>query len=119
MPTPTLDLDALRAAAEPWAFAAGGRTYTARPVSVEQVIAYEAACAGASAAQVLRARRRLLRLAFPWRPSFWWRGDPVALICAAPPALHRVVMDSFFASLRSSSRPEDPATSETLPSSNS
>lgn len=113
----TLDLDALRASAEPWAFATGGRTYTARPVSVEQVIAYEAACAGASAADVMRARRKLLRLAFPWRPSFWWRGDPVAVICAAPPALHRVVMDSFFVSLRSS--PPSPATDATTPSTSS
>lgn len=111
MPTPALDLDALRAAHEPWTFSTGGRTYTARPVSVEQVIAHEAECVGASPAAVMRARRRLLRLAFPWRPSFLWRGDPVRAICSASPALHRVVMDSFFVALQSSfPRSATPAT---------
>lgn len=117
MSTVTLDLDALRASAEPWSFATGGRTYVARPVSVEQVIAYEARIAGASATDVMRARRQLLRLAFPWRPSFMWRGDPVAVICSAPPALHRVVIESFFASLRS--WPPSPVTDATTPSTSS
>lgn len=109
MPKPAVNLDALRAAATPWQFVAGGRTYTARPVSVEQVIAYEGEIVGASAAAILRARRKLLRVAFPWRPSFVWRGDPVDLICESPPGLHAALMADFFASLRSSPLEPQPA----------
>lgn len=117
MPTPALDLDALRAAHEPWTFQTGGRTYVARPVSIEQVIAHEAECVGASPAAVMRARRKLLRIAFPWRASFLWRGDPVRVICEASPTVHRAVMDSFFASLQSSS--PRPAMRATPPSTSS
>lgn len=112
-----LDLDALRAASEPWQLTVGGRTYTARPVSIEQMIAHEAECLGASGAVVMRSRRKLLRIAFPWRPSFWWRGDPVALICESPPAIHRELIQSFYQSLQSLRSPN--GTRATPPSSNS
>lgn len=118
MSKPAVNLDELRAAATPWQFVAGGRTYEARPISVEQVIVYEGAIVGASPAVVLRARRTLLRRAFPWRPSFVWRGDPVDMICGAPPALHQALMADFFVSLRSSSPPAA-APTPTPPSSGS
>lgn len=99
MAAPTIDLDALRATHEPWSFTTGGRRYVARPVSIEQVIAHEAACIGAGPAAVLNERRALLRIAFPWRLSYRWRGDPVALICDAEPAVYREMWESFSASL--------------------
>jgi hypothetical protein len=109
----TFDLDALREAHRPWAFTTGRRTYVARPVSIEQVIAYEGECIGASVAVRLRALRRLLRLAFPWRPSFLWRGDPVAIIMGASPPVHHQLVRDFFASLRSPAESTAPPTSST------
>lgn len=120
MSRPTVNLDELRAATLRWQLIVDGRTYTARPVSVEQVIAYQAEIIGASPRAILRARRRLLRLAFPWRdwrPSWIWRGDPVDIICAAPAGQHEALMASFFASLRSSPLPL--VAQMTTPSSNS
>lgn len=104
----TLDLHALREAHRPWEFTAGRRTYVARPVSIEQVIAYEEECIGASPAALMRARRKLLRVAFPWRPSFVWRGDPVALIMGAAPREHHALVTDFFASLRLPVEPTAP-----------
>lgn len=101
-----IDLDALNASAAPYRFRSRGREYVARPVSVEAVVQYEAAVRGASNLEVMAARKRLLRLAFPWRVSFLWRGDPVRLISQAPPAVYREVWADFFASLQSLPRSE-------------
>lgn len=117
MAAPTIDLDALRATYEPWSFTTGGRRYVARPVSIEQVIAHEAACVGESSVRILEERRKLLRLAFPWRLSYRWRGDPVALICGAEPAVYREIWESFSASLHALSPKR--ATPGTTPSTDS
>lgn len=109
----SLDLQALREAHQPWSFAAGGRSYVARPVSIEQVIAYEGECVGASPTALLAARRKLLRIAFPWRPSFLWRGDPVALIMGATPRVHQALISDFFVSLRLPAEPTAPMTRST------
>ncbi len=109
----SINLDALREAHRPWSFTTGRRTYVARPVSVEQVIAYEGECIGASVAVRMRALRRLLRQAFPWRPSFLWRGDPVAIVMGASPPVHHQLVRDFFGSLRLPVESTAPPTSST------
>lgn len=93
--------DAWRAAREPWTYTERGRTWVARPVSAEAVAgAFDRLSKqrGDLAAE-RREVGRLLRLAFPWRPSRMWRGDPVRRILALEPGLYQAVIKSFFASL--------------------
>jgi hypothetical protein len=91
------DLDAYREAHQPFSFAAGGRRYYARHVSAGQMSAYFRAAETGDIAVIEKALRALLRTAFPWRPSFIWRGDPVDLILRRlPPDERRAVMTDFF-----------------------
>lgn len=80
-------LSSWQAARKPFELELYGRWYRARPVSAERVLAYQAALRGASEAQGWAETLKLLRDAFPWRPSYWWRGDPVKLFA-------RVIKDS-------------------------
>jgi hypothetical protein len=91
----------------PWEFTTGGRTYVAQHVSTPAVERY---------LQVLedhptetrkgQARRsaallRLLRLAFPWRLSYWWnrRADPVWQFLHLPPRTRKEALEDFFGRL--------------------
>lgn len=85
------DLDAYRAAHDPWSFTAHGRTFVAQPVSAH---AYRHAC------ERLEAKRidengfalELLRIAFPWRVHYYWRKDldPVEVV-------QRLTLDEYHA----------------------
>jgi len=101
----SFNLDAYREANAGWALTVGGRRYAARPVSAEQVLVYQGEIEGASPKMAQRALRRLLRCAFPWRPSFVWRGDPVNVIMAARPHEQRAMVQDFFESLAGTSAP--------------
>lgn len=90
------DAEAWRAAREPWTYSDQGRTWTARPVSAEAVLAAQLELQAASAHRARRIMRRLFRLAFPYRLSMRWRGDPVALIEALPLPGWEAVLRSFF-----------------------
>lgn len=104
------DQDAWEAEHRRWTYTTRGRTYVARDVSVPAVQRCFAAIARGEAADVERELRRLLRLAFPWRPSFWWRGDPVALLMGLNPATRQAALADFFASLRGAATPPAPPT---------
>lgn len=86
----------LAGAAAPWTFTCSGKTYTARPVSVQQVAAFKARLRGADEAGSLAAVRDLLRIAFPKRLSHRWRGDPVDQIFALPLAQFTATVADFF-----------------------
>lgn len=112
------NVDAFRDAHRPWSFTAGGRTHEARPISAPAVIAFHTAFNAASdEAGRLRALRKLLRLAFPWRLSFRWRGDPVDEVLNLEPAARRAALNDFFASLEGRSGPSAPPTTLGTPSS--
>jgi hypothetical protein len=59
----------------------------------------------------------LLRIAFPWRPSYIWRGDPVSIIGAMLPREQAEVLRDFFQSLgvtvRKPTLPTSPKTNGT------
>lgn len=104
------------AAQTPWQVELGGRVFTARLVSQEQLLGYNARVERAALApgrlttdpelqQAIEARmlagafRWLLRQAFPWGPTMLVRGDPVRRFFALPPAAFRAAREDFFASL--------------------
>jgi hypothetical protein len=95
----SFNLDAYRTINVGWSLTVGGRTYRARPVSAEQVIAYLGEMEGASPRRAQRALRHLLRHAFPRRVSFWWRGDPVDVVMRARPHEQHAMVQDFFVSL--------------------
>jgi len=88
--------DDFRAAHRPWEFVVDGRRFVAQPVSTPAVLAFHAAVRGRSPERALRA---LLRRAFPWRPSYWWFGDPVQLLLRLEPAAQREALADFFGHL--------------------
>lgn len=90
------DADAYRKAREPFTFTCSGRTWVARPVSAEVVAACEPDLARGDAATQRRATERLLRAAFPWRLSYWWRGDPVARILHLDVSARNAALTAFF-----------------------
>lgn len=106
------DQDAWDAEHAPWSWRTRGRVYVARPVSVPAVQRYAQEVVG-DFAQQERALRRLLRLAFPWRLSFWWRGDPVRQILSLEPANRQAVVRDFFDRLRGQGNGNAPATNGT------
>lgn len=110
------DLDQYRQAHAGWALTTRGQTYHARPVSAEQVIVYQGEVLGASPRIAQRALRKLLRIAFPWRPSFVWRGDPVKIVMGARPHEHRAMVADFFASLAGSPTLPTPSPTHGTPS---
>lgn len=105
----SFNLDAYRETHRPWTFTANGRTWVARPVSVEQVLTAQAQSVGASEVQAGRVLRGLLRLAFPRTISMRWRGDPVDLILQTTPREREAILQDFFTSLQ----PKAPATRPT------
>ena len=104
------DVDVFREAHRPWSFSIGGRAFSARHVSALQVLRYEeqtrdaiqtmAKDAPRGARLHVMAVRHLLRLAFPWRPSYLVRGDPVKIIIALEPAARSEALKDFFACLQ-------------------
>lgn len=68
----------------PWWIRTRGATYLAQPISAADMRAFSRACQHGDGSQLHRALRELLRKAFPWRPSFLWRGDPVDVFFAEP-----------------------------------
>lgn len=88
-----------QSARRPWVLEIDGRTWTARPVSAERVMAYQAELIGASHAAAWLATLTLMRDAFPWRPSYTWRRDPVKefarVIREAPDAATAALTDFF------------------------
>ena len=78
----------------------GGRSFTASPLSVEQVRAWQdahdAAEGKADSAAQERALTALLRLAFPAKWSMLWTGDPVRLVRQLPAPEMERTMASFF-----------------------
>lgn len=100
------DADAWEEAQQPWVFSSGGQSWPARPIGSQEVTRAATQLAAADPLEALRITRRLLRLAFPWRFSMRWRGDPVALIMALPAAALKELLESFFvwAGLRSETK---------------
>jgi hypothetical protein len=95
------DVDKFRESHRPWEFHIGAQTFTARHVSTPAVLAFHADFNGAgNERDRLRALRRLLRQAFPWRPSYLGRGDPVRMLLYLEPAARSEALDSFFESLK-------------------
>lgn len=92
------DADAHRAAHAPWSMVLRGRTHTARPVSVRQVMAFQEV-AQREPAVARRALIRLLRVAFPWRPWYVWRGDPVRWLVAETGEGQAEALADFFGCL--------------------
>lgn len=90
------DADAHLAARRTWELTIAGRSFVARPISVEQVYAFEILSHGLPRALYWAAFLKLLRLAFPKRLSFWWRGDPVTLFAALPDDAKERARESFF-----------------------
>lgn len=92
------NVDEFRAANRPWAFVFGSRTFTAKHVSAPQVLRYQdmLKAAGADHRKIERALWWILRIAFPWRPSYWLRGDPVTIIIGLDPAARVSVLNDFF-----------------------
>ena len=100
----TFDLDAFREAHRPFAFTAGGFTFEARIISAEQMRQFATVASRADAAGQHRALAALLRIAFPWRPSYIWRGDPVTTILALEPQAREEALESFFAWVRETNK---------------
>lgn len=86
-------------ARQTWELEIGGRSWRARPVSAHRVMLYQAQLLGAGEAQGWALVLELLRDAFPWRPSYMWRGDPVKhfarLIRDTPEAASEALRDFF------------------------
>jgi hypothetical protein len=96
------DVEEFRVAHRPWQFTVGARTYGARHISAPQMFQYQediVAAAGNRRRQE-RLLRRLLRRAFPWRPSYLLRGDPVRTVLQLEPAARQAALHDFFAALR-------------------
>lgn len=91
--------DSWKAARRPWELVIDGRSWVARPVSAERVLAYQLELVGASNDAGWTATLALLREAFPWRPSYYWRKDPVKefarVIREAPDAATEAIKDFF------------------------
>lgn len=92
----TFDADAYRAAREPFIVKVKGRQHVARPVSAELVIAVQPDLASKDVTRATSALKRLLRAAFPWRLSMWWKGDPVYQVLYLDTATRNALVTSFF-----------------------
>jgi hypothetical protein len=109
------DADAFRAAREPWRLTIDGATFLARPVSVEQVRAFQDAVA---AGHEERAVGSLMRGLFPWRLHYTWRvdRDPVKRFRALDRETQVAALTDFFGYLagRNGSAPATVTTSGTV-----
>lgn len=104
-----------QAARRPWELEIDGRKWVARPVSSERVLRYQMELIGASVDAGWKATLALLRDAFPWRPSYVWRGDPVkhfARIIRDAPEAATAALQDFFPLLRGAA-PSAPQTNGT------
>jgi hypothetical protein len=98
------DVDAYRAAHRPWEFRHQGRTFIARHVSAPDCQRFDGWMATATRErQRQTAIRWILRRAFPWRPSYLLRGDPVRILLALEPAERMTALRDFFGRLRGES----------------
>lgn len=105
------------AARRVWTLEIDGRQWVARPVSLPDVITYQTKLLTATAAEGWELTAALLRLAFPWRPSFWWRGDPVAAfrqLARDYPDAARQAMVDFFPCLTGTPNLRAPVTDGTI-----
>lgn len=96
--------DAEQRALEPWTIEIGGHVYTASPISRRDVLAFYAVAERSRSGTVTpleedQALATLFRAAFPKRLSYWWTGDPVALIMALDYRTRQRAVESFFESL--------------------
>jgi hypothetical protein len=110
------DVNAFREAHRPWSLTVGARTFGARHVSAMAVQEFERRYEKAKVARdVHRATQRawwwVLRRAFPWRPTYAMRGDPVKIILRElePPARAEALRD-FFVCLRGEKSEHPPKT---------
>lgn len=105
--------DEWRAARTPWTYTEGGRTWVARPVSA---LAMADALQGMDTlpAPHQAARwRGIFRMAFPWKISYWWLGDPVTRIMRLEPGAFQAVVADFLFSLGAAAPPSPLTTSGT------
>lgn len=109
----TFDADAYRKARDPFKVRVHGRLYEALPVSAELVIAVQPDLASDSVATRTQALKRLLRAAFPWRLSMWWRGDPVYHILYLDGPTRGALIAGFFRFLGGDQSVSPPATDGT------
>lgn len=118
------DADAFVKAREPWTLTIDSRAYEARPISVQQVLTFQSAIelAGADQEKVGRALTALLRLIFPPRWSYLWRGDPVRKVLALDAGAQSELLADFFGymartiqSQRTTTRPSPPSSAPTPP----
>ncbi len=104
------DADAYRAARAPFILVVKGRRHVARPVSAELVIALQPDLASPTPRVATAALKRLLRAAFPWTLSMWWRGDPVYHALYLDLATRNELLQRFFLFLGGVEPPARPAT---------
>lgn len=93
----TFDVDAWQQSQQRWGVRLDGREFFARPVSAPAVLAAQLEMHGAGPKREREILLGLLRLAFPWRPSMIWLGNPVRMLNDLPPDAWRQVLRSFFA----------------------
>lgn len=95
----SFSLTSWHAARRTWQLEIDGRSWTARPVSLPVVIAYQQKLLGASPTEGWDLTADLLRHAFPWRLSYRWRGDPVkrfrTMARDYPDAARQAMVDFF------------------------
>lgn len=90
------NVDALKQSWTPWTLTLGGVTYTERPVSVEQVRRFWRGMESPEERVRAKAVKGLLRTAFPWRPHYVWKGDPVRRFLALDPPIQAKALQDFF-----------------------
>jgi hypothetical protein len=124
----SFDADKYQDALRPWIFTAGRASWTAKPVSAPALARFYAdfQSAGESERERLLAARspreraairrdaervrmalltRLLRLAFPAKLNYHWRGDPVRALLALPSGARDEALADFF--LWAAARPKN------------
>ena len=96
---PTFNADQWLAAREPWSIVFDQKRFEAAAVSAVEVVDFQSrlAAAGEDLGAAQRAVRDFLRLLFPRRVWYRWRGDPVSRIVAMGTDGQKAVLDDFFA----------------------
>jgi hypothetical protein len=108
------DVDEWQRVRQPtWSVTLDGYTYRAHPVSARAVADLVPKLAAAKGAEQFDLLAALYRLAFPWRLSYVWRGDPVKRLMALPLPMFQEVRDDFFVLLGVRKSSNAPATSGT------
>lgn len=96
-----------------WSVTLDGYRYVARPVSARKVAEWLPRYLKANGSAQLDLMRELFRIAFPWRMSYVWRGDPVERLMALPLPVFLEVRNDFFVLLGVRKASSAPATSTT------